>query len=44
MIEQLLGEITTDETDLKAATEIRAKSANVFAALEKELKSMCLRI
>ena len=32
-----MGEITTDETNLKTATEIRSKSASVFAALEKEL-------
>ena len=37
-IEQLVGEIITHETDLKAAIEICAKRASDFAALEKELK------
>ena len=39
-IEQLVGEITTHETDLKAAIEICAKRASDFAALEKELKEV----
>ena len=36
-MEQLIGEITTDETNFKVATENRAKEASDFAALEKEL-------
>ena len=35
-MEQLIGEITTDERNLKAATENHAKEASNFAALEKE--------
>merc|ERR1719218_504512 len=36
-IEELSAAIATDEADLKAATEIRAKEQKVFAAEEKEL-------
>jgi hypothetical protein len=36
-IEELSGAIATDEADLKAATEIRAKENGVFVAEEKEL-------
>ena len=36
-MERLVGEMTTDEADLKAATEICTKEASDFAALEKEL-------
>jgi len=36
-VEQLSGEIATDEADLKAATEIRAKEEAGFTAEEKEL-------
>ena len=36
-VQQLAGEITTDEADRKAADEIRAKEASDFTALEKEL-------
>eukprot|EP00418_Pyrodinium_bahamense_P094434 CAMPEP_0179041334 /NCGR_PEP_ID=MMETSP0796-20121207/16103_1 /TAXON_ID=73915 /ORGANISM="Pyrodinium bahamense, Strain pbaha01" /LENGTH=201 /DNA_ID=CAMNT_0020737695 /DNA_START=52 /DNA_END=654 /DNA_ORIENTATION=+ len=36
-IEKLAASIATDEADVKAATEIRAKEAADFAALEKEL-------
>jgi len=36
-IEMLAGEISVDEADLKAATDIRGKEASVFAAQEKEL-------
>merc|ERR1719482_2154310 len=36
-IENLAGEIATDEADLKAATEIRDKEAADFAATEKDL-------
>jgi len=36
-IEKLSGEIKVDEQDLKAATEIRAKEGEAFAASEKEL-------
>ena len=35
-VEQLAGKITTDEADLKATGEIRAKEANDFTALKKE--------
>ena len=35
-MEQLIGEITTDERNLKAATENHAKEASNLAALEKE--------
>ena len=35
-VQQLAGEITTDEADRKAAGEIRAKEASDFTALEKE--------
>ena len=34
-MERLVGEMTTDEADLKAATEICTKEASEFAALEK---------
>jgi hypothetical protein len=36
-VEDLAGSIATDEADLKAATEIRAKEQSDFAAEEKEL-------
>jgi len=36
-IEDLAGSIATDEADLKAATEIRAKEATDFAARENDL-------
>jgi chromosome segregation ATPase len=36
-IEKLAGEISVDEADLKAATEIREKESADFAANEKEL-------
>jgi len=36
-VEKLAGEISVDEADLKAATEIREKEAEAFAAAEKEL-------
>jgi len=36
-VEKLAGEISVDEADLKAATEIREKEAEAFAANEKEL-------
>jgi len=36
-VEVLTGEITVDEADLKAATEIREKEAAAFQAEEKEL-------
>merc|ERR1719410_2014573 len=36
-IEDLAGQIATDEADLKAATEIRAKEASAFSAEEKDL-------
>jgi hypothetical protein len=36
-IEELSGAIATDEADLKAATEIRAKEQGAFEAEEKEL-------
>jgi hypothetical protein len=36
-IEEIGGAIATDEADLKAATEIRAKENSVFIAEEKEL-------
>merc|ERR1719389_1135531 len=36
-IEELVSSIATDEADLKAATEIRAKEAASFAGEEKEL-------
>merc|ERR1719172_246217 len=36
-IDELTGKIATDEADLKAATEIRAKEQVAFAAEEKEL-------
>ena len=36
-MEQLAGKITTDEADLKATGEIRAKEGSDFTALEKEL-------
>jgi len=39
-IEELAGDIATDEADLKAATEIRDKEAADFAAQEKELSSV----
>jgi hypothetical protein len=39
-IEELAADITTDEADLKAATEIRDKEAADFAAQEKELSSV----
>merc|ERR550532_2533757 len=36
-IEDLAGQIATDEADLKAATEIRATEASTFATEEKDL-------
>ena len=36
-MEQLAGKVATDEADLKAAGEIRAKEGSEFTALEKEL-------
>jgi len=39
-IEELAADISTDEADLKAATEIRSKEAADFAAQEKELSSV----
>jgi len=36
-IEDLAGQIASDEADLKAATEIRAKEASAFSAEEKDL-------
>jgi len=36
-VEKLSGELSTDEADLKAATEIRAKEHDTFLAEEKEL-------
>merc|ERR1719163_734059 len=39
-IEELSASIATDEADLKAATEIRAKEAADFAAEEKELSEV----
>jgi len=39
-IEELSASIATDEADLKAATEIRAKEAVDFAAEEKELSEV----
>merc|ERR1719210_500578 len=36
-LEKLAGELSTDEASLKAATEIRAAEASMFAASEKEL-------
>jgi len=39
-IEELVADISTDEADLKAATEIREKEAADFAAQEKELSSV----
>eukprot|EP00444_Apocalathium_aciculiferum_P033659 CAMPEP_0183486208 /NCGR_PEP_ID=MMETSP0370-20130417/179817_1 /TAXON_ID=268820 /ORGANISM="Peridinium aciculiferum, Strain PAER-2" /LENGTH=752 /DNA_ID=CAMNT_0025679519 /DNA_START=81 /DNA_END=2340 /DNA_ORIENTATION=- len=36
-IEKLAGEISVDEADLKAATDIRGKESEVFMASEKEL-------
>ena len=36
-IEDLAGQIATDEADLKAATEIRAKEESAFSAEEKDL-------
>merc|ERR1719215_1910201 len=36
-VDKLSGELSTDEADLKAATEIRAKEHGVFLAEEKEL-------
>merc|ERR1712085_22272 len=36
-VEELAAGISTDEADLKAATDIRAKEASVFAAEEKDL-------
>merc|ERR1719183_2707286 len=39
-IDELSGDIATDEADLKAATEIREKEAADFAAEEKELTSV----
>jgi chromosome segregation ATPase len=39
-IDELSGDIATDEADLKAATEIREKEAADFAAEEKELSSV----
>jgi len=35
-VEKLAGEVAVDEADLKAATEIREKEAEAFAAMEKE--------
>jgi len=39
-IEELVADISTDEADLKAATEIRTKEAADFAAQEKELSTV----
>jgi len=39
-IDELSGDIATDEADLKAATEIREKEAADFAAEEKELTTV----
>jgi len=39
-IDELSGDIATDEADLKAATEIREKEAASFAAEEKELTTV----
>ena len=39
-VEQLGGEITTDEADLEAATEISAKEASDFVATEIRLCSL----
>merc|ERR1719333_644402 len=39
-IEELSAEIATDEADLKAATEIRAKEAAAFSASEKDLSGI----
>jgi len=39
-IEELVADISTDEADLKAATEIRDKEAADFAAQEKELSTV----
>jgi hypothetical protein len=39
-IDELSGDIATDEADLKAATEIREKEAADFAAEEKELSTV----
>jgi chromosome segregation ATPase len=39
-IDELSGDIATDEADLKAATEIRDKEAADFAAEEKELTTV----
>merc|ERR1719230_1025961 len=39
-IEQLSSDIATDDSDLKAATEIRAKEAKDFAAEETELSEI----
>lgn len=36
-IEDLAGQIATDEADLKAATQIRGKEASAFSAEEKDL-------
>merc|ERR1712085_14690 len=36
-VEELAAGISTDEADLKAATDIRAKEASVFAAEDKDL-------
>jgi len=42
-IEELAGEIATDEADLKAATEIRNKEFASFQAQEKDLYTGCNR-
>ena len=39
-IEDLAGQIATDEADLKAATEIREKEAAAFSAEEKDGRSL----
>merc|ERR1740138_220549 len=39
-IEELSAAIATDEADLKAATEIRAKEAATFSASEKDLSGI----
>jgi len=39
-IEELVADISTDEADLKAATEIREKEHTDFAAQEKELSTV----
>jgi hypothetical protein len=39
-IEELSGELATDEADLRAATDIRTMEAAEFAATEKELSEI----